>query len=183
MDRRRFLSRAAALSVAGAMASPIPAMAGVNDPATNKSIRLMNANNGERLTATFWRGDWFDAGAIEEINHFMRDWRKNEVIDFDPYLVGILHNVCLDTRYGKEVIVLSGYRTKSTNDWLRRDPRYNASKNSLHMFGRAVDFTLPQRPLKDVRNAARRFQVGGLGYYPTQNFIHIDTGEQRYWTS
>ncbi len=182
MQRRNLLKTLALAGVASAVPS-LPAWAGVNDPDKNKTIRLHNPNNNEKLKATFWRGDWFDAGALSEISHFMRDWRENETVDFDPYLVLMLHDVCEQCHYTGDVIVLSGYRTRKTNNWLLRDSRYNAAPNSLHLEGRAVDFTLPRQPLREVRNAARGLQVGGLGYYPRQSFIHADTGRKRYWNS
>ena len=183
MLRRGFLTQAAATAVAANCAWSTPALAGVNDPAENKTISLHNPNTGERIRTTFWRDGWFDPRALGEINHFMRDWRQDAVVDFDPYLVGILHNICLECRFAGEVTVLSGYRTKATNDWLRNHPRYSAAPNSMHLYARAVDFTLPAISLSKVKSAARRFQVGGIGYYPSMHFIHVDTGRRRFWRS
>lgn len=181
MNRRQFLTRTFAKAAAASFAMSLPALAGINDPDENKVIRLYNPDTRERLRTTFWRGSWFDSHALEEINYFMRDWRQDAVANFDPYLVGLLHNICQECGYSGEVVVLSAFRTQATNEWLRRNPRYGAARNSLHLYGRAVDFTLPSQSLSRVKNAARRFQMGGIGYYPKMHFVHVDTGEQRYW--
>lgn len=182
LSRRRMFLKTAAYAAAGLCASSLPALAGVNDKDKNKVIRLYNPNNGERIRTVFWRDDWFDADGMAEINHFMRDWRQDRQIDIDPYVVGLLHSVCQDCGFSGEVVMLSGYRTRATNDWLRNHPRYAAAKDSLHLYGRATDFSLPSTSLRKARDAARKFQRGGVGYYPKQHFIHIDTGEERYWT-
>jgi uncharacterized protein YcbK (DUF882 family) len=182
LNRRRMILKTAAFAAASLSASSLPALAGVNDKDKNKVIRLYNPNNRERLRAVFWRDGWFDARAMDDINHFMRDWRQDQQVNFDPYVVGLLHSICQECGHAGEVVILSGYRTKATNDWLRNHPRYSAAKDSLHLYGRAADFTFPSTSLRKVKDAARKFQQGGVGYYPKQHFVHIDTGEERYWT-
>jgi uncharacterized protein YcbK (DUF882 family) len=34
---------------------------------------------------------------------------------------------------------------------------------------------------RKLRQAALRLQVGGVGYYPSSNFVHVDTGRVRSW--
>ncbi len=183
MDRRKLItSLAATAGLACTSIRPAFALTGqVNDPNENKQLSLRNPHNNETLTATFWRSGWFDYGALEDLNHFMRDWRKDEVTEIDPRLFESLHSVCSEVGYSKEIIMLSGYRTKATNDWLRRNPKYGAAKDSLHIKGKAIDFTLPGQAISNVRKAARKFHDGGIGYYPTQYFVHIDTGNSRSW--
>ncbi|HEV3484974.1 MAG TPA: DUF882 domain-containing protein, partial [Vicinamibacterales bacterium] len=55
-----------------------------------------------------------------------------------------------------------------------------ASK-SLHMVGKAIDIRVPGVKLDHVRGAARSLKLGGVGYYPDSNFVHVDTGRVRYW--
>ena len=38
-----------------------------------------------------------------------------------------------------------------------------------------------RRPLADLRDAAWSLQAGGVGYYPREQFVHIDTGRVRHW--
>lgn len=55
--------------------------------------------------------------------------------------------------------------------------------NSQHIKGRAIDFFIGGVNLTRVREAAMRYQVGGVGYYPTSGspFVHLDTGNVRAW--
>jgi uncharacterized protein YcbK (DUF882 family) len=53
--------------------------------------------------------------------------------------------------------------------------------HSLHMKGQAADITLPGRPLRRLYEAALAMQLGGVGYYPDDNFIHVDVGRVRRW--
>jgi uncharacterized protein YcbK (DUF882 family) len=162
---------------------PTPLLAGINDPNSFKTIRLNNQNTQERISVTFWRNGWFDHNAFEEIEYFFRDWRENATHKIDPYLIDLLYNIAEESRGDKEIVMLSGYRTPKTNKWLENHPRYRAAKNSLHMFGRAADFTLPSARLHNIKNYARSLRVGGVGYYPRKHFIHVDTGKLRYWRS
>jgi len=53
--------------------------------------------------------------------------------------------------------------------------------NSLHLQGRAIDVRLPGTPLADLRDAALSLRGGGVGYYPREQFVHLDTGRVRTW--
>ena len=52
---------------------------------------------------------------------------------------------------------------------------------SLHMKGQAIDLFVPGRLLRDVRAAALSLKMGGVGYYPDAEFVHIDSGRVRQW--
>ena len=49
------------------------------------------------------------------------------------------------------------------------------------MVGKAIDIRVPGVKLEHVRGAAKSLQRGGVGYYPSSNFVHVDTGRVRYW--
>jgi uncharacterized protein YcbK (DUF882 family) len=36
-------------------------------------------------------------------------------------------------------------------------------------------------PLVDLRDAALSLKGGGVGYYPREQFVHIDVGRVRRW--
>jgi uncharacterized protein YcbK (DUF882 family) len=55
------------------------------------------------------------------------------------------------------------------------------ASRSLHMVGKAADIRVPGVKLDTLRAAARSLQLGGVGFYPSSNFVHVDTGRVRYW--
>ncbi|PRL79822.1 YcbK family protein, partial [Haemophilus influenzae] len=46
---------------------------------------------------------------------------------------------------------------------------------------KAIDFRIAGVPLIKVKSSAESLRNGGVGYYPTSNFIHVDTGPVRTW--
>ena len=55
------------------------------------------------------------------------------------------------------------------------------ASQSLHMVGKAIDIRLPGVKLDHLRSAAASLKRGGVGFYPSSNFVHVDTGRVRYW--
>ncbi|MCB2009908.1 MAG: DUF882 domain-containing protein [Geminicoccaceae bacterium] len=199
IGRRALLARSPAIVAGGliaassaspALASPPtgPFPAGVPVPATRpasllpptRGVALVQPNTDERLDATYMRDGRADDGALAEINHLMRDWHTGDVIEIDQGLIDLLCTLQHYVGDGRPIEVFSAYRTKKTNDWLRRHGRATA-KHSLHIEGMAVDMHIPGVRLRTVRDAARALNAGGVGYYPRSGFVHIDTGPVRYW--
>jgi uncharacterized protein YcbK (DUF882 family) len=55
------------------------------------------------------------------------------------------------------------------------------ASGSLHTVGKAIDIRLPGVKLDHLRSAARSLKLGGVGFYPASNFVHVDTGRVRFW--
>ena len=55
------------------------------------------------------------------------------------------------------------------------------AEHSMHLYGRAIDIRLTDRPLSPLRETAWDMQRGGVGYYPASDFVHVDTGRIRRW--
>jgi uncharacterized protein YcbK (DUF882 family) len=51
----------------------------------------------------------------------------------------------------------------------------------LHIQGRAIDVRLTSAKTTQLRDAAKTLQRGGIGYYASSNFVHLDTGKFRTW--
>jgi uncharacterized protein YcbK (DUF882 family) len=45
----------------------------------------------------------------------------------------------------------------------------------------AIDVRLPDCPLTALRDAALGLKLGGVGYYPASDFVHVDVGRVRFW--
>jgi len=145
------------------------------------SIALKNIHTGEQLNLSVPKTLKISNVDVGKFNQICRDWRRNEITNMDPQLIGILAKVCeesSDEDGPVAVELLSGYRTHETNDLLRQTSDLVA-KNSFHTSGKAIDFRLPSLNRRKVTEKAHAHADGGLGIY--KNFIHIDTGPQRRW--
>jgi len=76
--------------------------------------------------------------------------------------------------------VISAYRSPATNDMLRRRSG-GVARNSQHLLGKAIDVRLTDVELSQLRDTALTMQRGGVGYYASSDFVHIDTGRVRRW--
>lgn len=143
-----------------------------------RRLALVRGDNGERFAGPFRSETGYDAVALGEFAHFMRDRHVDRMVAVDPALLDLLADVLVAART-PEATLLSGYRSPETNAKLAKT-QFGVAEKSFHIEGRAVDFWIPQR-LKEAAEAARRMQRGGVGWYPGSNFIHLDTGAPRFW--
>ena len=143
-------------------------------------LSLSNLNTGESLKTEFFNGRSYDKDELARLNHFFRDYRANKSKSIDPHLFDQLYRLqtLLDTR--KPVQLVSGYRSLATNNSLRSHGS-GVAKHSYHTLGQAMDFHIEGISLSNVRKAALSLRAGGVGYYPSSNFVHIDTGPVRHW--
>ncbi len=79
--------------------------------------------------------------------------------------------------------VICGYRTPATNHALRtRAPVTGVSENSFHMASKAIDIQVLGVSTERLRDAALSLGMGGVGYYPSSHFVHVDVGPVRTWS-
>ena len=164
-----------ALSVPSGPGRPPPK--GTGGPRT---LSLYNVHTGQSLTTTYWRGGRYVQSELNRLNYFLRDSRDGDRVRMDPALFDILWQVRRQLRSTAAYRVLSAYRSPETNAWLASVSSGVAS-DSLHMRGQAMDVMLPGRSPAQIRQAARALRRGGVGYYPSSGFVHVDTGPVRYW--
>ena len=53
------------------------------------------------------------------------------------------------------------------------------AKNSMHILGKAIDFSVPSLRMSQLARAVRTHAKGGAGVYDT--FVHLDSGPKRGW--
>lgn len=177
-NRRRFLRNATC--VAAAMALPNLAGAAIKKNHPAKHLSFDNLHTGEKLSVTFFEHGRYISGALQEMNHLLRDHRSGEIIAMDPSLFDLLYEMQQQLGARQPIQVISGYRSPATNAKLQRQTSGVATK-SLHMLGKAIDIRMENIDSKIIKDAAIAMQRGGVGYYPESDFVHIDTGRVRYW--
>jgi uncharacterized protein YcbK (DUF882 family) len=121
--------------------------------------------------------------ALAQLNHLLRDFRTSLEKPIDPKLFDLLHELGGTLETDQPYHIISGYRSPETNAMLRErgGAHTGVASGSLHMVGKAIDIRLPGVKLDHLRSAAASLKLGGVGFYPSSNFVHIDTGRVRYW--
>jgi uncharacterized protein YcbK (DUF882 family)/general stress protein YciG len=181
MARRR--AGCAVIGIAVAALTSLAGIRGTQDAVANgdtRTLSFLHTHTNETATVTFRRNGRYDADALNQLNWLLRDWRVDQSTKMDPRLFDIVWEVYREVGSREPVNILSAYRSPETNAMLRRRSR-GVSEHSQHMGGKAMDFRLPDVDMGRVRAVAMRLQYGGVGYYPSSNFVHVDAGSVRAW--
>ena len=174
LSRRDFV---AAVAASVSLATPRWAHGGSPD---TRALRFAHTHTGERLSVEYFNQGTYLQDALVAINHFLRDFRTSEVHRIDPDLLDLLNGLTNLTGSRQPFQVISGYRSPATNNMLRRHSE-GVAAGSLHIKGQAIDIRLADVPLVTLRQAALTVRRGGVGYYPSSDFVHVDTGRVRTW--
>src|SRR5579871_4567559 len=131
-----------------------------------RTLSLHHLHTDENITITYKRDGRYDEEALKKLDHFLRDWRKDESIHMDPQLIDVIWEVSQEFGKDKVIEVVCGYRSPATNAMLRRRSR-GVAEFSQHTLGKAMDFYIHGASLEEIREAGLHLQRGGVGYYPT----------------
>jgi uncharacterized protein YcbK (DUF882 family) len=185
MDRRRFLGFGAAATAAALVPARVQAAAprDAKPKQVERVLSFFNTHTGERLRTAYCCNGEYQPDALKEINYILRDFRANAVKPIDPKLLDLLHELGGTVETDQPFHIISGYRSPHTNTLLqaRGGAQSGVASRSLHMVGKAIDIRVPGVKLDHLRAAARSLKLGGVGYYPSSNFVHVDTGRVRFW--
>ena len=185
MPSRRALAYAvgALLAVFTLVCAQIGLAPSVSAAGEERTISFYNIHNKETITVVYKKDGRYIPSAMEQLNHFMRDWRRNTPTKMDPKLIDLIWEMRRELGSTEPTHLISGYRSPKTNAMLRRIGR-RVARRSMHMLGQASDIYFPDVPLEKLRNSALVRQIGGVGYYPRSGefgFVHVDTGKVRHW--
>jgi len=185
LHRRAFLGIGAAAAAAALVPSRAQAatrVAGVAK-APERVLSFFNTHTGERLKTCYCTGGSYHPEALDQVNYILRDFRANEVKPIDPRVLDLLHELGGTLETDQPFHIISGYRSPNTNTMLRErgGAATGVASHSLHMVGQAIDIRVPGVKLDHLRDAARALKIGGVGFYPDLNFVHVDVGRVRYW--
>jgi uncharacterized protein YcbK (DUF882 family) len=166
-----------------------PAFAAVNSVVSSERRRIIpperrllfyNTHTEETLKVIYWYNGEYLYESLNDINYILRDHYTGKIKKIDIRLIELLHDIYDRMETKQPFHIISGYRTRSTNNYLRRSNR-GVARRSMHIYGKAVDIYLPDCNLSSLRKTAINLKGGGVGYYPKKNFVHVDVGRVRYW--
>ena len=147
---------------------------------SRRSLSFYNTHTAERLSVCYFEKSTYCTDALGRINHILRDHRTGDVQAMDRRLIDLLYTVNQRLAPGTPFHIISGYRSPKTNATLRKNSS-GVAKFSFHMLGRAIDIRLPGCNTRKLRKACLDMKLGGVGYYPKSDFVHVDTGAFRTW--
>ena len=177
LSRREFLQTMSVTATGLALYSP---WNHVFAATPERALSFFHTHTGEKLNLTYFSDGIYHEDALQEINHYLRDFRTEEIHAIDSHLLDILYSVQNACNSNGTFEVISGYRSPKTNEQLRNQG-HGVAKRSLHMEGRAIDVRLTDVKTSNLRKAAMSLKRGGVGYYASSDFVHMDTGRVRYW--
>jgi uncharacterized protein YcbK (DUF882 family) len=147
-------------------------------------LRMHHLHTGEDIDIVYRIGNTYVPEALDQLNHFLRDHRTEDVSSYDPKEFDLLH--ALMSRLGRPdgvIDIICGYRTPESNTFLRtRSADTGVAEHSQHMLAKAIDIRVPGVSTVTLRNAALALHAGGVGFYPVSQFVHVDVGPVRTWS-
>jgi uncharacterized protein YcbK (DUF882 family) len=147
----------------------------------DRHLLLYNTHTAQRIDIVYRRDGLYIPDALAQLDYFLRDHWTGDVRHFDPRLYDILYDLTSSIgQAGREIDIVCGYRTSTTNESLRAHTA-GVAKNSLHIQAEAIDLRMPGIDTLKLRKAALALGRGGVGYYPRSDFIHVDVGRVRQW--
>jgi uncharacterized protein YcbK (DUF882 family) len=189
--------RAAALAAmftvsVGLNAASKPTRLGRTEPTARRStgpleeyhLRMHHLHTGEDIDVVYRVGNTYIPEALDQLNHFLRDHRTEDVSSYDPKEFDVLHALMASLGRPNGVIdIVCGYRTPWSNNFLRtRSAKTGVAEHSQHMLAKAIDIRVPGVSTVALRNAALALHAGGVGFYPVSQFVHVDVGPVRTWS-
>ena len=146
----------------------------------SRVIRIRRVQTGESFEGVYWRDGRYDRDALRRLDIVFRDPSMDEATPMDPRLFDVLNIVATRLDSSEHFEVISGYRAPETNAARARQSR-RVSRVSLHMSGMAADVRLPGRQSMAIARLAADMQIGGVGLYRRDGFVHLDCGPARRW--
>ncbi|MGA8043263.1 MAG: DUF882 domain-containing protein [Terracidiphilus sp.] len=145
------------------------------------ALHFLDTHTGRRLDVVYRNGKGYDQVGLTELNDYLRDRRTGQIHTYDPRVFDLLHDLLTSLgRPNGEIDVICGYRTPWTNEMLHAHG-HHVALHSLHMQAMAIDIRVPGVTTAQLRDAALALHRGGVGYYPGEEFVHVDVGRVRRW--
>jgi len=178
-SRRKFITSSAIIISSLAVPSEVFAKTGKPQPLNLFNTHIQKSFHPHIYTSS---GKYSIMGLFE-FDKAMMDYRAYKIKRIDLKLVNLLYKIQKHIGFNRRINILSGYRSPSTNNYLRRHS-YGVAKHSYHVKAEAVDIHIDGMRLSRARDMIRGINhSGGVGYYPNSGFIHTDVGPKRSWTT
>lgn len=187
-----------ALSQMGAPSAASGAGAAPDFWSVPRSVWLRRSATGEQVRCTYWADGQVRAREYEQVCWLLRDVRMTSALEdrarsgqrtpqgwygyaaIDVNLLDVLYalSAWLDL-FGKSapLQILSGFRHPVTNSATE-----GAARSSEHTRGAAADIHVAGVSVEALGRFGQWLGAGGVGFYPSRGFLHLDSGRVRSWS-
>lgn len=155
-------------------------LAATSSKTDERQLSFFHTHTSESLTVTYYKDGEYVAPALDELNHFLRDFRTGDATNMNPDVFDILYDIQIESGSTGTYQIISAYRSPETNEMLRSKTS-GVARNSQHLQGNAIDVRLTDLDTAQLRDVALSLKRGGVGYYKSSDFVHVDTGPVRQW--
>jgi len=173
--RRRFLQGLAGVAAAAA----VPAFGQSADFwSLPRELWLSRPATGEQVRAVYWANGELVLDGYVQICNLLRDVQAGATVQFDLVTLDIARGVYGWLRASgidKPLIINSGYRTVHTN------AHEGGVRNSFHTKAQALDLRIDGVSSESIGRFGQYLAGGGVGFYPSKGFTHLDRGRVRTW--
>lgn len=137
--------------------------------------------NGKKEVAEiiYYKNGRLDPQQYWLASYMLRDDVSRKMVYVDPKLLDLMAAIQAWLVYfgnNNPIIIHSGFRTVEHNSRLK-----GAGSNSMHLYGRAIDFRVEGVTVSQLSRLVAYFRAGGIGIYQEGKFVHMDTGGIRVW--
>ena len=166
---------AVALYLAASVVPPSPVQA-----SDARQLSFYHTHTRQNLDVIYYQDGEYVDSALDQVNHFLKDFRTGDVARMDPGLLDILYDLRNELGSDETFEIISAYRSPKTNEMLRANGG-GVARKSQHLLGNAIDVRLRGTRTETLRDTALGMKRGGVGYYEKSDFVHLDTGRVRRW--
>ncbi|HEY3805709.1 MAG TPA: DUF882 domain-containing protein [Kofleriaceae bacterium] len=172
----KLMTTAMAGWTAASSPAPLPAQSVATvvavDSAAPIAVSLFDENEHQHGTIAIWRDGSTDAATSTEVKQLFRCRTTHRQKMMAKKTLAMLADIAQHYP-GKTIEYVSAYRTGR-----------HESATSPHRDGRAIDFRIRGVALQPIRDYVwRTYTDVGVGWYPSEQFIHIDTRPKIHDTS
>lgn len=173
--RRNFLQGLA--GVAAAVAAPAFGQS-ADFWSLPRELWLYRLATGEQVRAVYWADGQLVVDGYVRICKLLRDVQASAAVQFDLVTLDIARGVYGWLRANgidKPLVINSGFRTAHTN------AHEGGVRNSFHTKAQALDLRIDGVSSESIGRFGQYLAGGGVGFYPSKGFTHLDRGRVRTW--
>ncbi len=139
------------------------------------ALEFHNAFGREHVATRVYRDDGsLDPATMASLGHLLRDRVTGTPAPVVPRTIRLLVRIATHF-HASRIDVVSGYRTG------RNARGHRVHREGYHGEGSAIDFRVVGVDTAAVAAYARTFAHVGVGYYPSSDFVHLDSRQQTFF--